>query len=61
MIEGALNKLGGEEWLVKKADEKPAAFMALLGKCLPRDVRLGGGLQLKINLYKAGDGRPAGD
>ena len=40
MIEGALSDLGGQAWLVKAADEKPAAFMALLGKTLPRDFNV---------------------
>jgi len=62
IIEGALHKLGGEKWLIAKAEEEPAAFMALLGKCLPRDIRLGGNLQLRINLFRpANDERPAGD
>lgn len=59
MIEGALHQLGGQQWLVEKANEEPAAFMVLLGKCLPKDVKLGGGLKLQVNLYR--DGRPTDD
>lgn len=50
MIEGALHQLGGEKYLVKAAGEEPAAFLALLGKCLPRDVNVGGGLRITVNL-----------
>jgi hypothetical protein len=38
MIEGALGELGGQAYLVKQARENPVAFLALLGKLLPRDV-----------------------
>jgi hypothetical protein len=50
MIEGALQDAGGQAYLATQAKEEPAAFLALLGKCLPRDVNLGGGLKLSVNL-----------
>jgi hypothetical protein len=56
MIDGALMELGGQQWLVRAAKKKPEAFMGLLGKRLPKDVRIGGGLKLSVNLYR--DGRP---
>lgn len=56
MIDGALEELGGQAWLVKAAKKKPEAFMALIGKRLPKDIKIGGGLKLQVNLYR--DGRP---
>ena len=50
MIDGALSALGGEKWLVATAIDEPAAFLTLLGKRLPKDVRIGGGLKLKVEL-----------
>lgn len=40
MIERALHDAGGRDYLVKQAEKNPAAFMALLGKCLPKDIRM---------------------
>lgn len=59
MIDGALEELGGQDWLVRTARKRPDAFLALIGKRLPKDVRLGGGLKLQVNLYR--DGRPTDD
>lgn len=38
MILSALEEAGGAAYLKKQAKENPAAFMTLIGKCLPRDV-----------------------
>ena len=38
MIDGALMAKGGQKYLEKQADLNPVAFMALVGKCLPKDV-----------------------
>jgi hypothetical protein len=38
MIDEALLELGGVKWLVRKAREKPEAFLALLGKRVRRRV-----------------------
>lgn len=35
MILGALEQKGGEEYLMKQADENPTAFLTLIGKVLP--------------------------
>ena len=35
MILAALDKVGGEEYLVRQAETNPTAFMTLLGKILP--------------------------
>lgn len=38
MILNALDKAGGVEYLVRQANENPAAFMTLVGKVLPMQV-----------------------
>ena len=35
MILGALDNLGGQEYLQRQGEENPVAFMTLLGKVLP--------------------------
>lgn len=52
MIDGALAELGGQKWLVQTAQDEPTAFLALLGKRLPKDLRIGGGLKLQVNLVR---------
>lgn len=42
MIEGALHDLGGQAWLVKAAKKNPGAFMSLLAKILPKDIKVEG-------------------
>ena len=39
MILGALDKSGGEEYLVKQAEDNPNAFLTLVGKVLPMTVQ----------------------
>ena len=43
MILEALEKAGGVEYLVRQADEKPVAFLGLVGKVLPLQVTGAGG------------------
>lgn len=38
MVADALNQAGGVDYLVRQADEKPAAFLALVGKVLPVQI-----------------------
>jgi len=38
MILGALNDVGGIEYLARQAEKNPAAFMTLLGKVLPMQI-----------------------
>jgi hypothetical protein len=38
MVATALHRAGGVDYLQRQAEENPNAFMALLAKCLPRDV-----------------------
>ena len=42
MIQNALEKAGGEEYLLEQALNNPSAFMTLLGKILPKDMNIGG-------------------
>lgn len=35
MILGALDGIGGQDYLMRQAEENPSAFMTLLGKVLP--------------------------
>jgi len=37
MILGALDDAGGQDYLTEQAHKNPAAFMALLGRVLPRE------------------------
>lgn len=39
MILGALERAGGETYLTTQAEENPVAFMGLIGKVIPRDVK----------------------
>lgn len=39
MILGALDDAGGQAYLKKQADANPAAFMALVGKVLPAELK----------------------
>lgn len=50
MILGALNKAGGEQYLVAQAHDNPQAFLPLVGKCLPKEVKLGGDMKLSVRL-----------
>ena len=38
MILGALAGVGGEQYLMRQADQNPAAFLSLIGKVLPLQV-----------------------
>jgi hypothetical protein len=38
MILGALDDAGGQEYLVRQAQENPTAFLTLVGKVLPMTV-----------------------
>ena len=39
LILGALDDAGGQAYLARQAIENPCAFMALLGKCLPKEIK----------------------
>ena len=39
MILGALDKAGGEQYLIDQAQANPVAFMTLIGKVLPSEIK----------------------
>ena len=49
MIVGALNRVGGEDWLAAQAREHPVAFMGLLGRVLPLQLTGQGGAPVAID------------
>lgn len=40
MIMGALQDAGGQAYLAKQAEDNPAAFMGLIGRVIPKDVKV---------------------
>lgn len=50
MILGALDSAGGQEYLARQAEENPTAFMGLIGKVLPTELKgqLEGGFTLQV-------------
>lgn len=50
MILGALSDAGGQEYLVKQAKMNPTAFMGLIGKVLPTELKgqLEGGFVIHV-------------
>ncbi len=54
MILAALDKAGGEDYLVEQSEKNPTAFLTLVGKVLPLDVKLGNGDAgpLVINMFR---------
>lgn len=51
MILGALHAVGGQQYLQRQASKKNAAgFLKLVGQCLPKDIKIGTGLRLEVNL-----------
>lgn len=51
MIMRALDKAGGENYLLLQAKQNPQAFLPLLGRVLPKDIKLdvAGKLQVILN------------
>lgn len=47
MVLAALNQVGGVEYLAKHAQETPAAFLALVGKLMPKAVELDAKLEAR--------------
>lgn len=39
LVRGALAEGGGQAYLVRQADEKPQAFLALLARLIPSEIR----------------------
>ena len=52
MIEGAIEEVGGQKYLVSLARKRPEIFCQLLGRLLPKAVELGFDGSLDVNLYQ---------
>lgn len=52
LIVGALDRLGGVDYLIRSAESHPAAFLSLLGKVMPIQVEGAGGgpVQAKLTI-----------
>lgn len=59
MVLGALDDAGGQEYLTQQAKDNAPAFIGLLGRCLPKDIKLNADLKLKVSLV--GVSRGTGD
>jgi len=58
MILGALDKAGGEDYLQRQAQENPNAFLGLIGKVLPQDIKatLKGDQPIVVNIVRRREG-----
>lgn len=43
MVFGALERVGGIDYLARQAEENPSAFIPLLGKAMPKELTTGSG------------------
>lgn len=56
MILGALDSVGGEQYLADQAAANPSAFLTLIGKVLPSEIKAehsgpdGGPMNLSVNV-----------
>lgn len=50
MVLGALDKAGGQEYLVAQAEKNPTAFLTLIGKILPMQIGGDAGNPIKHEL-----------
>jgi hypothetical protein len=57
----AFGQVGGAEYLVEQARANPQAFMALLGKVIPKDVTVGGSGEAVVVQVVTGVPRKATD
>lgn len=51
MILGALEKAGGESYLQRQADDNPTAFLSLIGRVLPTELKnqVEGSIQIVVS------------
>lgn len=49
MIMEALEDAGGKDYLIRQADENPAAFMGLVAKIIPKDINANVSGELRIS------------
>lgn len=50
MILGALDQVGGQQYLVDQAIENPTAFMSLVSKVLPKDINATTTGEMKVTI-----------
>lgn len=50
MILGALDQVGGQQYLVDQAIENPTAFMSLVSKVLPKDINANTTGEMKVTI-----------
>lgn len=48
MILGALDDVGGRDYLAGQAKSNPTAYLALLGKVLPSDIKVSGDVTINF-------------
>jgi len=58
MILGALEQVGGQDYLARQAIETPASFMTLIGKVLPTQVTGENGAPIAVD-FRWADATPA--
>ena len=49
MVLDALDGVGGQAYLEARAHDQPKAFLALVSRCLPKDIRIGMLEYLELN------------
>jgi hypothetical protein len=55
MVAGALEQVGGQDYLARQAEENPSAFLALVGKIIPLQVTGEGDGPLVIKVVRFSD------
>lgn len=55
LIRGALDEAGGQHYLVHQAKINPVAFLGLLGKIIPQEVKSQIDLNIRVELAKRFD------
>jgi hypothetical protein len=55
MIDGALEAVGGQDYLETQAIANPVAFLTLLGKRLPKDMNITGDAPFVVKIVKFSD------
>lgn len=52
LIRGALEEAGGQDYLVRQANANPVAFLGLLGKIIPQEVKSHLDINMRVHLAK---------
>jgi hypothetical protein len=58
MVIGALQDVGGRDWLAARAQDQPVAFMSLVGRVLPHQVTGENGAPIAVD-FRWADALPA--